>query len=67
MKGDANLYIEIAKLITDWKDDLLKECKNDEQKAALLTDLIYCIQSNKPTFNMGKSAMAFTQTSTELI
>lgn len=67
MKGHSQLYIEIAKLITDWKDDLLKECKNDEQKAALLTDLIYCIQSNKPTFNMGWSAMAFTQASTELI
>lgn len=43
MKGNSVLYIEIAKLITDRKDDLLKECKNDEQKAALLTDLIYCV------------------------
>lgn len=67
MRGDANLYIEITQLINDRKDAFLKECKNDEQKAALLADLVYCIQSNKPTFNMGKSAEAFNVASSSVI
>lgn len=45
----------------------MKEGNTDKEKAAILVDLTYCLLSNKPTFNWGKSANSFIKNTKSII
>ena len=49
------------------KEEFLQEGKTEEEKAQILTDTIYCLLSNKPSFNWGRSAYAFVDATSSII
>jgi len=54
-------------MFTKWKDEFLKEGKTEEEKAKILTDTTYCLLSNKPSFNWGRSATAFADATSSIL